>query len=593
MKIAFLRLNIENFKSYTDSHSFSLDRQVGVWFIRGRNRRSRLGSNGSGKSSLWDALVWCLYGTTPSGLRNPDVRPWRHATGPTIVTTVVNVDGVTHIIARSINPNLLTIDKDPVGPEAVVKLIGMTYEVMTNTIILGQGQPLFFDLPPARKLEMLSEAKQLDRWDIRSKQSTERAKTLESELATVDGEITGLTAGAKKIKEGMIAVEKEDATWREANEKNRAKLEKFLKTANEQLDELGKATADADLKYDSSMTEVKACEQQISQLGLDVAAAQSNLTRVRERRREIKIQIAKFGNNICPTCGQPLKLHDANRKHRHLEKSLKKTRTRAIRIALETAQSNLEHAKKYLDVFHSKADSAMRTLKQKQEEHARLSEEIKSAKKDTIENPHTALLRLAKQRLRDIHADLEGAIADKRIIERELVRAQFWAKGFKEIKLHVIEEFLQELEITTAGMLDEVGLVGWQVKYLIERETKKGTVKRGLTIMIGSPESKGLVKWESWSGGEAQRLRLVGALSLASVLLNHAGVEPSIEVLDEPTQHLSDEGIHDLCDFLADRAKLTERRIFYADHQSVDSARFAGTITVRHDKLGSYLKSGS
>jgi DNA repair exonuclease SbcCD ATPase subunit len=175
------------------------------------------------------------------------------------------------------------------------------------------------------------------------------------------------------------------------------------------------------------------------------------------------------------------------------------------------------------------------------------------------------------------------------ILTRAMERTKFWVKGFKDIRLLVIEEVLQELELTSNAMLAEVGLVDWRISYVIERETKAGTTSRGLNVSILSPKSRDAVKWESWSGGEGQRLRMVGALALSEVLLDHVGIQPDFEVLDEPTQHLSAEGVRDLCDFLAVRAEQLERRTFYIDHMAVESAQFSSTTTIEKDADGSHI----
>jgi len=148
---------------------------------------------------------------------------------------------------------------------------------------------------------------------------------------------------------------------------------------------------------------------------------------------------------------------------------------------------------------------------------------------------------------------------------------------------------LDELELVTSGMLEEVGLVGWEISYELEKETKSGTVQRNLHVKINSPQSQGWVRWEAWSGGEQQRLRLVGALALADVLLSHAGVEPSLEVLDEPALYWSSEGVQELCAFLAERARETKRSIFYTEHNAVESSHFSSVLTVVKDKDGAYV----
>jgi len=139
---------------------------------------------------------------------------------------------------------------------------------------------------------------------------------------------------------------------------------------------------------------------------------------------------------------------------------------------------------------------------------------------------------------------------------------------------------LQELELAANVMLEQMGLIGWQLKYATEKETKKGSITRGLNVTVLSPRNDRAVKWECWSGGARQRLRLIGALALSEVLLARVGLEPSLEILDEQCANLSIEGIEDLVDYLHDRAAQLDRVIYLIEHHTVASSKFASTINV-------------
>jgi DNA repair exonuclease SbcCD ATPase subunit len=142
--------------------------------------------------------------------------------------------------------------------------------------------------------------------------------------------------------------------------------------------------------------------------------------------------------------------------------------------------------------------------------------------------------------------------------------------------------------VTNAALAD-VGLMDWQVKYGIEKETKSGTIQRGLNVTILSPNNRVPVRWESWSGGEMQRLRIIGALALSDVLLGHAGINCGLEIIDEPSQHLSGDGVRDLCDYLAERAQGLGKQTFLVDHVAIQSSRFSSVINVTKERTGTIL----
>ena len=69
------RLEIENFKQYSGDHELDIPGHATIGVI---------GENGTGKTTLFEAVEWCLY--NPRTIRNEDVRP-RGAGGTTTVRT--------------------------------------------------------------------------------------------------------------------------------------------------------------------------------------------------------------------------------------------------------------------------------------------------------------------------------------------------------------------------------------------------------------------------------------------------------------------------------------------------------------------------
>ena len=137
-------------------------------------------------------------------------------------------------------------------------------------------------------------------------------------------------------------------------------------------------------------------------------------------------------------------------------------------------------------------------------------------------------------------------------------------------------------------MLTQVGLIGWKLEFAIERETKSGSISRGIDVTVVPYHRKPgrRVKFKSWSGGEAQRLRLVGALALSEILLARAGVTPSLQILDEPTRGLAAGGIDDLVNELTVHADRLDRTVLLADHHTIESGAFVATLMVTRQKGG-------
>jgi DNA repair exonuclease SbcCD ATPase subunit len=264
-------------------------------------------------------------------------------------------------------------------------------------------------------------------------------------------------------------------------------------------------------------------------------------------------------------------------------------------VACTEIRQTLDRQRKHRDKLQDEFDKSIAAKQIANQAYERLQSKIDYTEQQLMdweeqENPHKKTVVDARVHLKEAKQEVSEAKADKKKIEAATGRASFWAKGFGDIRLSIIDEVLNELQFTTRSMLAEVGLGDWQVTYSTERETKSGTTQRSLGVDIQSPTSTGAVRWESWSGGEGQRLRLIVALAFADVLLNYAGVQIPIRVLDEPTQHLSTEGVKDLCEFLASYAEQAELNLWYTDHHAVESSHFTSVVTVVNDKDGAYVE---
>jgi len=581
MKLEFDSLEIHNFKCFGGGGEGVTFGTLGpgLIFLRGRNEvEPRLGSNGAGKSSLWDAFTWCLFGKTVGGLRNPDVKP-RSGKGQTGVLVKVLVDGEPHSIDRTAFPNHLLIDGSEVGQEQVDALLGISFETFTHTILLGQGRPLFFDLAPRDKMQLFSDVLGLERWETRSALANDRARALTAKRAELEGEMAGTEQALKQVEDQLQSSRESMARWEEERRTRQDKAELELAGINKRVSQAGTRYDELELIYDGAETELGALAMEQEKI---------TLSQLKFEHRKLSGTLANE-TGICPSCGQKIKGSNAEQHRAKLTKEIaaldKKVAKQeqvvdALTAAFNKFQSASRSAKQEMDIILPELSG----LKARQEQLRLVVDERREEA-----NPFREQIKQAKATQVKVRAQIKELGAAVKATARSAARAAWWVKGFKDVQLYVIDEVLQELELNTNSVLEDVGLIGWAVRYSVEKETKSGTTKRGLTVEILSPGIKEPVKWESWSGGEGQRLRVIGALALSETLLNHAGVATNLEILDEPTQHLSSEGVRDIVEALAARAEALERQVWYVDHQSVESASFASVVTITRDSKGAHV----
>jgi DNA repair exonuclease SbcCD ATPase subunit len=605
MYIEFGSAVIQNFKAFKKRQAFALN-GTGVIYVIGENRVTvSLDANGASKSTLWDAICWCLYGKTPSGLGTNDIRPW--SGGNPLVTVLLTADGNDYSCQRATSPkNLFTINGEERAD--ISDVLPVSYKLFTNTILLPQGKELFFDLQPKDKMALIAEACDLERWDLRSAAASKRADEIEVTVNQFLEEQRHEEGALNELERTINDAKARSRDWGDKaaarTQVSKAALRDLEKRYEARDNELGSAL----LAEDGALTELRACEERkaaLSQKGLtlmgELHALKARCGTLNDTIDDAEEEITNLGTaRECPTCGQPVRASNLTEHKRHLQtrsaeaavqlKAKLKERKRVAREG-EEVYASLEQSNEEAKQFRQKANEASDKVTRLRPEVDSLKREIADARKVKDEvNPHLETLKTLNQRrkvlkenLAEINEDIEGT-------QDKAARARYWVKGFKDIKLQLIEEVLQELELTTNSMIEEVGLVDWEVRCDIEKETKKGTTQRLINIEISSPESRGkLVKWESYSGGEKQRLRLIGSLALSDVLLARIGVDTNLEILDEPSMYWSLGGVRSLSEFLAYRAREREKTIFYVDHSAVESPHFSEVMRVVKETDGAYI----
>ncbi len=608
MQLDFESLELECFGSFTKLQSLDFKSlRVGVHYVSGHNRvDNKLGANGAGKSTLFNALAWCLYGTTPNGLHSTDVKPWS-GKGTTQVKVIVKVDNKRQTITRTARPNLLTLNGKETNQDAINKLLGLSCEVFEQTLLLGQGRPLFHDLPNRDKMQLLSDVLDLERWERHSKKASDRVSDLQMKLVRMQGEHATAGTRCKDLQIQYDNLRDRVREW-EANQAHKLQeAEDKHEKLSAQLEAIITNFARVDLEWDEVGTQLRLISKDLRTFEKELSAAETNLKIAHSKKTTIAREIERVEQQIeeltndkkCPTCGQKVEQKNVRGHKEELrsivdELSISIPKLKPLERAIQAAALRVGEFAKQENDYHTRFERIGRDRMLAQTHKMEREAEVKAAYKEVehweqTSNPFREQSQDVLKRKKQASERIKELEQSMEVFEARIERSKFWVKGFKDVRLHVLDDVLQELELVTNSMLDEVGLVGWSMQYAVERETKSGTVQRGLVTTITSPNNSEPVKWASWSGGEAQRLRLVGALALSQVLLGRAGVEPNIEILDEPTRHLSSEGVDDLCLFLSNRARDLGRHVFFIDHMALESSLFASTILVTKTKHGSTI----
>jgi len=540
VELRFKWIELHNFKSYRGTHKFTFPQDPGLYLITGKNLiQPRLGSNGVGKSTLLDAIFWALYGRTPRGLRASEVITRGEQTAN--VKLELAAEKIC-TIERKQNPNSLTLNGSVLSQETLTMAVGLTPDEFLHSVMLPQFGESFFDLQPAAKLVLFSQVMKLDYWlersELAAQQTTEIANTLrhkDHELDRQEGQYELLNTDIRVL-EGKAVTD---------HSKTIAGFEAKLATATQ------KAQA------------AQANWQKHNDVRL---LAENDLIHTGETLDNI----GKLGAK-CPTCLQRVSGPHLRAEKKRLVTYLTelKTHQRSTLAHCEASQSEFKALQRDIQAISQNLND----FKRKQAEYETVAGMLHQKRTQRAD-----LEKLLK-RLMD---DADALIAKHKTFE-------FWVSGFRRVRLFIVDEILRQLEIEVNNNLAALGLPEWRVEFDIERENKSGGVTKGFVVLVYAPLAEQPVRLEAWSGGETQRLRLAGDFGLANLIMDRAGLTNTIEFYDEPSQHLSQEGLLDLLDTLQQRAVDHNRVIIVVDHHALDYG-FDGTFTVVKDKTTSRIE---
>ncbi len=516
-------VEITNFRSYLGAHTFIVPKPPGLFALTGKNlAEPTLGSNGAGKSTLLDAVFWCLYGRTTRGLKAGDIVSWGKKGCDVAVTLTVGQKRSQ--VHRTQNPNTLTMgDADATGRHPIDQSGLEKYLRLTPEAFLYS-----VILPQFGQsfFDLAPSAKLALFSDIMELDYwLERSQAADKLATQINDERTKLQVALAKAGGQQETIKSDIASLGEKEANFAEKQQVLIKSLEGDLKELIKAakSSEAELKYIKNVL-----------VDLEAKAAK------------------QAGKNLCPTCKQPVPNPD-----------LKAIQQNIADFEGKLRRYERDNPKERVVAFQ-----------------AAITKEVRRV------NPYSEMIaekQKALGALKTVLGTLTDGIAK---LDEEHAAVSFWIGGFKRVRLFIVEEALQQLEIEVNNNLTSLGLMDWHIGFDVERENKSGGITKGFIVLVTPPEAEEPVRYEAYSGGETQRLRLAGDLGLANLIMERAGLTNTIEVFDEPSQHLSQEGLLDLAETLAQRAETQGKRIILVDHHAVDFP-FHGTFVVTKDEGGS------
>ena len=623
MNIVFNKLTIENFMSIG---KLELEfNKLGYVLVEGKNASTtdNAKSNGSGKSSVWEALTWCLTGDTIRGCKN--VQNLNSKEGA-LVTVEFLLDNNFFIITRAKNHSiyksnlLINFNGQDVSGKGIKEstnilqsyLGDLTATVINSVIILGQGLPSKFtnNTPSGRKeiLESLSKSdfmindlkeriqkREIElKTDLRSQQDLQISNN--SKLDLLNKQLQSYQQELQTLPSKVTLSEKNNAILADLQITQEQLIHKRndLNSLLQQKTSIQESQLSIAAKQQAEIVNVEEeFNEIINPLGVEIAQVQTQINYLQNHILEV--------NNIkdiCPTCGQHLpnvfkpdvskEIEDIN----SLKNSLNELNTKKA--------EHLQNKTTLINNIKGKYTLQINNLQQEYTKQENIISELNTSiteltnkEKYLLTNQANVLSQI--QTLDELSNRLSNSIATTNTQIEDLT------KEVSKISAN-ISKLNQRLDIIkkfdTIIKRDFRGYLLKEVIAYIDKKAKEYSLQvfghSCLDILLeGNNISIVYInkEYEMLSGGEKQKLDLIIQFALRDMLCKYLNFSCNILVLDEIFDNLDSTGCDSIISLILHSLKDIENVFVISHHAEELNIPSDITLTIEKNKEGnSYLR---
>lgn len=636
----FGTMTINNFLS-VGSGEVNFDNR-GLVLIEGRNDDDPSAkSNGAGKSTIVDALCYCLYGKTARGLTGDAVINRKAKKNCFVEVAVTSDDGNEYVIRRfrksadgtglSVmqRENDLTRGTVSETQEAIEDIIGCPYDVFVAAVYAGQeAMP---DLPAMTDkqlksliesvigVEKLNEAYKavlqqrneltvrhdsvkncIERIEQNETETLERIRSYEEDIKREEEEAKAREAEVEKRREQIKAEQDQIA-------KRRKELIVERTNANAKIDAISKEI-DRLSEHEAHIREVENAVRKMDanarhlQILADETARQAK-SKVEEAK---KIDL-KVGTK-CSECGKVYTTEDlaeakaiavATAKNLIAEAKEKKSQAEAAGAEVAAKSKELEELKASCNssAMVTQRYVAMSELdKIEHEERSmdwrldKLNGELSNLGKFSVRNSgYSERVKSEKENLVNIRNEKEKQqnIESSLYHSLEVYNQLAIVFGSGGVRAHILDTITPILNDKTARYLDVLSDGKLKAVWTTLSQTKKGELRESFNIAVENAVGGG--SFASLSGGEKRKVRLACCLALQEVVASRATKPIELFIADEVDHALDEAGVERLIALLNEKAQ-TCGSLFVISHNPLRNW-IDNVITVRKQDGVSTIES--
>jgi len=537
-----------------------------------------VGSNGSGKSTILDALTFSLFG-----------KPFRKISKSMLVNSVNEKDTMVEIefsignnkytIVRGIKPNKFKVycngepwDEDAKAVDQQKSLeqnvLKMNFKSFTQIVVLGSSTFVpFMRLPGQQRREIIEDILDIQVFSVMNGKLKDKIRENRDEVKELDYSLHLMEEKIELQKNYMMELQKKALA---EVDKKKEKIEEYLKEEENSNEELNTLTLQIG-KINEEMSEYSKSSDKLKKLNTILIKLKTKLNTCKKEHKFFE------DNHVCPTCTQDLS---------------DDFRTGMI----EDGKSKLEE----MHGGYEELTTAIEAEEERNEKFVTLSLEVNELN-GQVSNTNYQLMTIRNgiKEIEEEIKEIEGATPDKKaeyskleglLAEKKQVKQAYTESKKDRDVLEVATSLLKDSGIKTRIIKTYLPTMNKLInQYLQSMDFYVNfSLDENFDETIKS-RYRDVFTYESFSEGEKARIDIALLLTWRSIAKLKNSVDTNLLILDEIFDgSLDQSGTSDLGWILRNFDDNTN--VFVISHKSILDDKFDRTITVSKDKNYSNLE---
>lgn len=637
----FKHVEIQNFLSFGQAiQKVDLDNR-GLVAVFGRNlTSSSADSNGSGKSSILEAIIWALYGET-----------MREYTGDQVVNSKTGADCLVRLVLEDDSGRVCTIERTRAfrakkpndlrlfmnGVDAsmgvmadtqhlINLLIGMDSRTFTQSVMLYSRGRSFSSMTDREQKEVLDDILQIEILSRAKDVAKSRVTDRTNELAQVRTHIASFEEQIKQceLRKGKLVLLRDQ----HAELTTARRLELLLRRSSleTRLEELNSSSGLSDLmrvskvlmddlsKQEEIVRVVQGqeltCVRSFGELAVESARQKGHL---RAKLGQADFDSRKYNDlagTACPHCKQIVApefaescielfqkekdaINQALAKVTHQEEENEKKK----QFLLESCELKISRAKKEVAKLSAEYAGVVDLVQKRRSEFSQipmLEQQIASVEEeiatlDKMGNPYTAMVDSADREITAHEDDLRFLRYKDAGLSSEVAHLTFWVSAFgnQGMKSHLLDSVIPFLTQRAQHYADILSDGDIRIEFFTQAQTKAGTWKEQFNVR--ATNRFGADVYEGNSDGEKRRVDLAVGWALGDLAASRAKKAIRFKGLDEPFVNLDATG-EDAVVRLLHKVVDQYETVMCITHSEYLQSQFRNCLTVVKDSGGSHIQ---